>query len=200
MTCFDRSTVSRASNVRALGNGMLLVDMDPDGDIFWLCHVWWCDAGAGRHRFVSDTGNLKASRAGGATLATLRQQQADPYVLKSETIGASTETRRKGALLNGRRRVPVLSLPGPFDERYLPRLWTKAATADTERPPLEGGRSVRRHHFGGTEVRHGSRYPPPYPVGTGAPSSINPSSRRSHHRSAGMSYCSIATLSWMCSG
>jgi len=95
-TCFDRGTTIQTAEGRALGDVMLLEDMDPDGDIVWLCHVWWYGTGPGWYRFVGGTGKWKGIEGEGTTLGMLKQRQDDHYMLKSEIHWRISSSSQEG--------------------------------------------------------------------------------------------------------
>ena len=63
---------------------MLLEDTDADGDIVWLCHIWWYDKGPGSYDFLGGTGKRKGISGRGTTRGSLRDRTDDHYMLKSE--------------------------------------------------------------------------------------------------------------------
>lgn len=63
---------------------MLLEDTDPDGDVVWLHHLWWYDAGPGRYRFIGGTGKWDGITGEGRTLGVLRHRKDDHWMLRSE--------------------------------------------------------------------------------------------------------------------
>lgn len=82
-TCFDRgTTVSRNGKVQ--GDVMLLEDTDADGDIVWLCHIWWYGKGPGSYDFLGGTGKWKGITGRGTTRGSLRERTDDHFMLKSE--------------------------------------------------------------------------------------------------------------------
>ena len=82
-TVFDRGTTIKEDD-KTLGDVMLLEDTDPDGDVAWLCHVWWYGKGPGTYQFIGGTGKWKGITGEGKTLGMLRSRTDDHYMLKSE--------------------------------------------------------------------------------------------------------------------
>ena len=64
-TCYDRGTTIKT----AAGNGdiMLLEDTDPDGDVVWLCHIWWYGKGPGTYEFIGGSGKWHGITGVGVT-------------------------------------------------------------------------------------------------------------------------------------
>jgi len=81
-TCYDRGTTIHT----ATGNGdiMLLEDTDPDGDVVWLCHIWWYGKGPGTYEFIGGTGKWEGINGVGVTRGMLRGRTDDHFMLKSE--------------------------------------------------------------------------------------------------------------------
>ena len=81
-TCYDRGTTVNTST----GNGdiMLLEDTDPDGDVVWLCHIWWYGKGPGTYEFLGGTGKWEGISGVGVTRGMLRGRTDDHFMLKSE--------------------------------------------------------------------------------------------------------------------
>ena len=81
-TCHDRGTTITT----ATGNGdiMLLEDTDPDGDVVWLCHIWWYGKGDGTYEFIGGSGKWKGITGVGVTRGMLRGRTDDHFMLKSE--------------------------------------------------------------------------------------------------------------------
>lgn len=81
-TCYDRGTTVNTST----GNGdiMLLEDTDPDGDVVWLCHIWWYGKGPGTYEFIGGTGKWEGITGVGVTRGMLRGRTDDHFMLKSE--------------------------------------------------------------------------------------------------------------------
>ncbi|MFC1761499.1 hypothetical protein ACFL6U_05405 [Planctomycetota bacterium] len=81
-TCYDRGTTINT----ATGNGdiMLLEDTDPDGDVVWLCHIWWYGKGPGTYEFLGGIGKWKGITGVGVTQGMLRGRTDDHFMLKSE--------------------------------------------------------------------------------------------------------------------
>lgn len=81
-TCYDRGTTVHT----ATGNGdiMLLEDTDPDGDVVWLCHIWWYGKGPGTYEFLGGIGKWRGITGVGVTRGMLRPRTDDHFMLKSE--------------------------------------------------------------------------------------------------------------------
>ncbi len=63
---------------------MLLEDTDPDGDVVWLCHIWWYGKGPGTYEFIGGTGKWQGIVGVGVTRGMLRPRTDDHFMLKSE--------------------------------------------------------------------------------------------------------------------
>jgi len=82
-TSFDRGTTVMKSGKR-VSDVMLLEDTDPDGDVVWLCHLWWYGTGPGRYRFIGGIGKWEGITGEGKTLGVLRYRKDDHWMLRSE--------------------------------------------------------------------------------------------------------------------
>ena len=67
-----------------LSDVMLLEDVDPEGDITWLVHVWWYARGSGLYKFVGGTGKWEGIRGEGKTLGALMRRTDENHLLRSE--------------------------------------------------------------------------------------------------------------------
>lgn len=81
-TCYDRGTTIKTAT--GSGDIMLLEDTDPDGDVVWLCHIWWYGKGPGTYEFIGGSGKWQGINGVGVTRGMLRQRSDDHYMLKSE--------------------------------------------------------------------------------------------------------------------
>ena len=72
------------SGDKRLSDVMLLEDVDPDGDMAWLVHVWWYARGHGLYKFIGGTGKWEGIRGEGKTLGALRRRTDDYHLLRSE--------------------------------------------------------------------------------------------------------------------
>ena len=80
---YDRGVTVWSGRER-LADVMLLEDVDPDGDIAWLVHVWWYARGRGLYKFVGGTGKWEGIRGEGTTLGQLMRRTDDYHLLRSE--------------------------------------------------------------------------------------------------------------------
>ncbi len=62
-----------------LADVMLLEDCDAEGDMSWLCHVWWYARGRGLYKFVGGTGKWEGIRGEGTTLPAILKPRTDDY-------------------------------------------------------------------------------------------------------------------------
>ena len=69
---------------KRLADVMLLEDVDPEGDIAWLVHVWWYARGRGLYKFIGGTGKWEGIRGEGKTLGALMRRTDDYHLLRSE--------------------------------------------------------------------------------------------------------------------
>jgi len=67
-----------------LSDVMLLEDVDPDGDMSWLVHVWWYARGHGLYKFIGGTGKWEGIKGEGKTLGALRRRTDENHLLRSE--------------------------------------------------------------------------------------------------------------------
>lgn len=81
-TCFDRGTT--VTTAAGHGDIMLLEDTDSDGDVVWLCHIWWYKKGPGTYEFIGGTGKWQGISGVGVTRGMLRKRSDDHFMLKSE--------------------------------------------------------------------------------------------------------------------
>jgi len=72
------------SGEQRLSDVMLLEDVDPDGDMAWLVHVWWYARGHGLYKFIGGTGKWEGIRGEGKTLGALRRRTDEYHLLRSE--------------------------------------------------------------------------------------------------------------------
>lgn len=63
---------------------MLLEDTDPDGDVVWLCHIWWYGKCPGTYEFIGGTGKWQGISGVGVTRGMVRERSDDHFMLKSE--------------------------------------------------------------------------------------------------------------------
>ena len=82
-TSFDRGTTVMQGEKR-IADVMLLEDTDPDGDVAWLCHLWWYGTGPGRYWFIGGIGKWEGITGEGKTLGVLRYRADDHWMLRSE--------------------------------------------------------------------------------------------------------------------
>jgi hypothetical protein len=62
-----------------LADVMLLEDVDAEGDMAWLCHVWWYARGRGLYKFVGGTGKWEGIKGEGTTLPAILKPRTDDY-------------------------------------------------------------------------------------------------------------------------
>jgi hypothetical protein len=62
-----------------LADVMLLEDVDAEGDMSWLVHVWWYARGRGLYKFVGGTGKWEGIRGEGTTLPAILKPRTDDY-------------------------------------------------------------------------------------------------------------------------
>jgi hypothetical protein len=72
------------SGDKRLSDVMLLEDVDPDGDMAWLVHVWWYARGHGLYKFIGGTGKWEGIRGEGKTLGALMRRTDEYHLLRSE--------------------------------------------------------------------------------------------------------------------
>jgi hypothetical protein len=72
------------SGDKRLSDVMLLEDVDPEGDMTWLVHVWWYARGHGLYKFIGGTGKWEGIRGEGVTLGALMRRTDDYHLLRSE--------------------------------------------------------------------------------------------------------------------
>jgi hypothetical protein len=72
------------SGDKRLSDVMLLEDVDPEGDMSWLVHVWWYARGHGLYKFIGGTGKWEGIRGEGVTLGALMRRTDDYHLLRSE--------------------------------------------------------------------------------------------------------------------
>jgi hypothetical protein len=72
------------SGDKRLSDVMLLEDVDPEGDMTWLVHVWWYARGHGLYKFIGGTGKWEGIRGEGKTLGALMRRTDEYHLLRSE--------------------------------------------------------------------------------------------------------------------
>lgn len=81
-TCYDRGTT--ITTATGHGDIMLLEDTDANGDVVWLCHIWWYRKGPGTYEFIGGTGKWQGITGVGVTRGMLLPRSDDHFMLKSE--------------------------------------------------------------------------------------------------------------------
>jgi len=66
-------------NGERLADVMLLEDCDAEGDMSWLCHVWWYARGRGLYKFIGGTGKWDGIKGEGTTLPPILKPRTDDY-------------------------------------------------------------------------------------------------------------------------
>ncbi len=72
------------SGDKRLSDVMLLEDVDPEGDMSWLVHVWWYARGHGLYKFIGGTGKWEGIKGEGKTLGALMRRTDEYHLLRSE--------------------------------------------------------------------------------------------------------------------
>ena len=83
-TGLDHGTTIKTTDGQAVGDAVLIRNIDADGNISWLAHWWWYGKGAGSYRFMGGTGKWKGIDGAGRTLGMLRERNDDHFMLNWE--------------------------------------------------------------------------------------------------------------------